>query len=125
MVFPFSGRRAPFAGRSGVQDLALLQLELGVVDDTRFVQLTELTELGELRVRVDPSRRRRRSGLGVGLLLLLWRVLVRPAVGLTPGHAVGHGGRGGRADSGAGGPPPETPDLAPSLVGVGAGASGR
>src|SRR3954466_16093022 len=83
---PPPGRKGRVATRrSGVEDLALLQLELGVVEDARLVQLAQLAQLGELGVRVGPGLLRR---------LLLRRLLLRlprPLVALAPGDAVRDG----------------------------------
>src|SRR4051794_31132054 len=80
------GRARPGRGSpgSGVEDLALLQLELRVVQDAGVPELGELAQLRQLGVRVDPGRRlRRRLGvLRLGLLRL--RLLVGPPIGLPP-----------------------------------------
>ena len=49
------------SGRSGVEDLALLGLELGVGEDTGVPQLAQLLELGDLVVHARRARRGRGS----------------------------------------------------------------
>src|SRR3954451_3003323 len=90
---------------SGIEDLALLELELGVVEDAGVVQLPELAQLGELGVGVGPRRRGRGRGrLGVLLLRFALGLLVGPPVALPSRDAVGHGGRRAGDDGGAGNP---------------------
>jgi hypothetical protein len=70
----------PVGPGSGVEDLALLQLELGVVQDAGVVQLAELPQLGELGVGVGP----RRTRIGVLRLRGGRGLLVGPSVPLSP-----------------------------------------
>src|SRR4051812_49649148 len=92
---------------SGVEDLALLKLELGLVHDPGVTELAQLTQLGQLRVRVGPGRRGRRLRRRLGVLRRwgLLRLLVGPPVALPTGDSGGHGGGGGRRRRGGGGPP--------------------
>src|SRR6476661_8010295 len=99
MDFSFDGLAPkPVGVGSGVEDLTLLELELGVVEDAGVAQLAQLAELRQLGVGVGARRRllRRslllRSLLGLGLGALF---LSRPLVRLAARDAVGHGG--GRA----------------------------
>src|SRR4051794_7988761 len=75
---------------SGVEDLALLELELGLVEDPGVTELGQLARLGQLRVRVGPGRRGRRLRRRLGVLRRwgLLRLLVGPPVALPPGDAV-------------------------------------
>src|SRR4051794_1724350 len=111
--------------RSGVQDLALLRLELGVGQDAGVLQFPELFQLGELVVHTTTSGRfggRRRCVRllrGVRLLRRIpllrrvvgWRrrglggsslVLGGPLVLLSMLDAPGDGAGGARDNSGAG-----------------------
>jgi hypothetical protein len=69
---------APGGIRSGIEDLALLQLEFGVVEDPGVVQLAKLAQLRELGVGVGPRLRRSRLSL-IGTRLSLIRTLPWPS----------------------------------------------
>src|SRR3712207_8376672 len=78
--------------RSGGEDPALLQLELGLVEDPGVTELSQLTQLGQFRAGVGAGRGRRLVLRG---LLDAPGALRGPPTCLTAGDAVGDGG--GRA----------------------------
>src|SRR4051812_4219576 len=61
---------------SGIEDLALLQFELGLVEDAGVAQLRQFTQLSQLGVHVGATRLGRRSGVG-GLRIALLRLGLR------------------------------------------------
>src|SRR3954447_16573825 len=101
--------------RSGVQDAALLLLELGLAENPLALQLAQLLELRQFGVHVTGGLWLRRGRLLLDVLLL---ILAGPPARLSPRHTIGHGGRRARDDRRARYSSKQTGHCRPLLVGI-------